>query len=129
MKDDLNLANLLKTELEESQFGVKIYTSGKAALEQIQEEHPEAVVLDIMLDDPAFSGWDLLTQLKEDMAFSQLPIFISSALDEKEKGMALGANDYLVKPYQPSMLSKLILQTLLQKNWHGQILIPVEYKE
>lgn len=129
VEDDLNLANLLKTELEESQFGVKIFTSGKAALEQMQIEHPDALVLDIMLDDPAFTGWDLLTKLKEDKTFSQLPIFISSALDEKEKGMALGANDYLVKPYQPSMLSKLILQTLLQKDWHGQILIPLEYKD
>jgi CheY-like chemotaxis protein len=53
-------------------------------------------------------------------------VFISSALDEKEKGFALGADEYLVKPYQPSTLSKLILQTLLKKDWSGQILIPSE---
>ena len=58
------------------------------------------------------------------MNLKSIPIFISSALDEKEKGLALGANEYLIKPYQPSKLSKLILQTLLKKDWSGQILVP-----
>ncbi|MCD7035773.1 ATP-binding protein [Metabacillus sp. GX 13764] len=126
VEDDLNLANLLKTELEESRFAVKIFTGGQEALTCIKDEKPDAVVLDIMLSDASFTGWDVLTEIKKNKALSKLPIFISSALDEKEKGLALGAEDYLVKPYQPSALSKLILQTLLQKDWQGQILVPAE---
>ncbi|MBS2970288.1 response regulator [Metabacillus sp. KIGAM252] len=124
IEDDLNLANLLKTELEESRLKVEIFTNGKEALRQIREQRPDAVVLDIMLDDPSYTGWDVLEEVKGCEKLKQMPIFISSALEEKEKGIELGASDYLVKPYQPSLLSKLILQTLLQRDLNGQILIP-----
>ncbi|MTH55658.1 response regulator [Bacillus mangrovi] len=124
IEDDLNLANLLKTELEESRFRVEIFSSGKEALIQIREQRPDAVVLDIMLDDPAYTGWDLLKEVKNCDQLKHIPIFISSALEEKEKGLGLGADDYLIKPYQPGLLSRLILQTLLQRDLNGQILIP-----
>jgi CheY-like chemotaxis protein len=65
-----------------------------------------------MLEEKGMNGWDIIKQLKEIDELKSIPIFISSALDEKEKGLALGANEYLIKPYQPSKLSKLILQTL-----------------
>ncbi|MGD6818849.1 ATP-binding protein [Metabacillus sp. 113a] len=126
IEDDMNLAHLLKAELEESHFRVVISTNGKEALKQMAEVQPEAVVLDIMLDDPAYTGWDLLKEMKSREKLKQIPIFISSALEEKEKGFELGANDYLIKPYQPSLLSKLILQTLWQRDLNGQILVPAE---
>ncbi|KZZ83348.1 ATP-binding protein [Bacillus sp. SJS] len=129
IEDDLNLANLLKTELEESHLKVEIFTNGKEALHQIREQRPDAVVLDIMLDDPSYTGWDVLEEVKGCEKLKQVPIFISSALEEKEKGIELGASDYLVKPYQPSLLSKLILQTLLQRDLNGQILIPASEME
>ncbi|AZB44193.1 response regulator [Bacillus sp. FJAT-42376] len=126
IEDDLNLANLLKAELEESRFKVEIFTNGKEAIRHIGEQRPDAVVLDIMLDDPSYTGWDLLEEVKRCEKMKHVPIFISSALEEKEKGIQLGARDYLIKPYQPSLLSKLILQTLLQRDLNGQILIPAD---
>ncbi|MFJ8236154.1 ATP-binding protein [Ureibacillus sp. NPDC094379] len=127
VEDDLSLANLLQTELEESNLFVKTFSNGEAALAAIKTEHPDAIVLDIMLEERGLNGWDIIKQLKEIEELKSIPIFISSALDEKEKGLALGANDYLIKPYQPSLLSKLILQTLWKKDWSGQILIPSEH--
>ncbi|WP_273124010.1 ATP-binding protein [Metabacillus sp. HB246100] len=124
VEDDSSLANLLKTELEESHFNVKTFNEGETALKAIKQEHPDAIVLDIMLKEKGIDGWEIIRQLKEIEELKSIPIFISSALDEKEKGLALGANEYLVKPYQPSKLSKLILQTLLKKDWSGQILVP-----
>ncbi|MEC2078737.1 ATP-binding protein, partial [Metabacillus fastidiosus] len=121
VEDDINLANLLTTELEESNFNVQVFSNGETALNAIKEEKPDAIVLDIMLQETGVTGWDIIKELKEIESLKSIPIFISSALDEKEKGLALGANDYLVKPYQPSKLSKLILQTLLKKDWNGQI--------
>ena len=53
-----------------------------------------------------------------------IPIFVSSAIDDKERGFSLGAQDYLVKPYKPSQLIKLIMQTLLRNERNGQILVP-----
>lgn len=124
VEDDKSLANLLQTELTESNFHVKVFSEGETALTAIKAEQPDAIVLDIMLEEKGVNGWDIIKQLKEIDELKSIPIFISSALDEKEKGLALGANEYLLKPYQPSKLSKLILQTLLKKDWSGQILIP-----
>ncbi|WP_211201328.1 ATP-binding protein [Bacillus sp. NTK074B] len=124
IEDDINLASLLKAELSDSGFKVQHSSSGSEALKKIQEERPDAVVLDIMLEG-SMSGWDVLEKMKSDEALSHVPIIISSALDEKEKGLTLGANDYLVKPYHPSRLSKTILHLLLKKGMKGEILIPV----
>ncbi|WP_226669514.1 ATP-binding protein [Metabacillus litoralis] len=126
VEDDSSLAQLLQAELEESHFHVKVYNDGDTALKAIKTEQPDAIVLDIMLEEKGINGWDIIKELKEIDQLQSIPIFISSALDEKEKGLALGANEYLVKPYQPSKLSKLILQTLLKKDWSGQILVPSE---
>jgi signal transduction histidine kinase/ActR/RegA family two-component response regulator len=129
VEDDISLANLLQTELEESNFHVKVFSEGDTALTAIKTERPDAIVLDIMLEEKGLNGWDIIKHLKGIEAYKSIPIFISTALDDKEKGLALGANDYLIKPYQPSKLSKLILQTLLKKDWSGQILVPSENNE
>ncbi|MGG3912587.1 ATP-binding protein [Rossellomorea vietnamensis] len=127
IEDDINLASLLKAELSDSGFKVLHTASGGEALSKMQEEKPDAVVLDIMLEG-SMSGWDVLEKMKSDHELTQIPIIISSALDEKEKGLTLGANDYLVKPYHPSRLSKTILHLLLKKGVSGEILVPVQEK-
>ena len=124
IEDDINLASLLKAELSDSGFKVQHTSSGSTALTKMKEEKPDAIVLDIMLEG-SMSGWDVLEKMKSDEALAQIPIIISSALDEKEKGLTLGANDYLVKPYHPSRLSKTILHLLLKKGLNGEILVPV----
>ncbi|WRP06080.1 ATP-binding protein [Rossellomorea aquimaris] len=125
IEDDINLASLLKAELSDSGFKVQHTPSGNEALKEMKESKPDAVVLDIMLQGN-MSGWDVLENIKSDHHLAQVPIIISSALDEKEKGLTLGANDYLVKPYHPSKLSKTILHLLLKKGMNGEILVPVE---
>ncbi|AKS37859.1 histidine kinase [Anoxybacillus gonensis] len=125
VEDDENLAALLEAELKDSGFRVKLVKEGKKAIELIQKEKPDAVVLDIMLEEHDASGWDVLKALKQNEELAHIPIIISSALEEREKGMALGANSYLVKPYQPSQLSKTILQMLLNKERQGEIFVPL----
>ncbi|MBW7651057.1 ATP-binding protein [Anoxybacillus sp. ST4] len=129
VEDDENLAALLEAELKDSGFRVKHVKEGKEAIELIQKEKPDAVVLDIMLEEHNASGWDVLKQLKENDELAHIPIIISSALEEREKGLALGANSYFVKPYQPSQLSKTILQMLLNKERQGEIFIPLSQEE
>lgn len=125
VEDDENLAALLEAELKDSGFRVKLVKEGKEAIELIQKEKPDAVVLDIMLEEHDASGWDVLKALKQNEELAHIPIIISSALEEREKGMALGANSYFVKPYQPSQLSKTILQMLLNKERQGEIFVPL----
>lgn len=125
IEDDKSLASLLQVELKESGFYVRHFDRGEAAIEAIQANPPEAIVLDIMLHEHEMNGWDILKTLKDDPNTEHIPIFISSALDEKNKGMEFGAYAYLVKPYQPSKLTNTILQMIVEKNeGNGEILVP-----
>ncbi|MEH7223709.1 ATP-binding protein [Bacillus sp. JJ1566] len=125
IEDDLNLSELLKHELRDCGFYVEQYTRGEEALEKMKIDPPDAVVLDIMLEDQT-DGWSIMKEMNENKELKNIPIFVSSALDEKEMGFSLGAKDYLVKPYKPSQLSKLILQTLLENEKNEQITVPYE---
>ena len=51
VEDDISLSNLLKTELEENNFHVKVFSEGESALSAIKAEHPDAIVLDIILEE------------------------------------------------------------------------------
>jgi CheY-like chemotaxis protein len=57
---------------------------------------PYAITLDVMM--PQKDGWDVIRELKEDPETSDIPVIICSIISEKERGMSLGATDYLVKP-------------------------------
>ncbi|CAM3645179.1 ATP-binding protein [Mesobacillus zeae] len=123
VEDDQSLAELMVDELKDSGFRVSWYRTGSEAMVAIGNDAPDAIVLDIVLEDGESDGWELLKVLKSQEGTKHLPIVISTALDEKERGFSLGANDYLIKPYQASELSKAILQTLLKIGKQGQILI------
>jgi PAS domain S-box-containing protein len=129
VEDDISHANLLQTELQESNFHVKVFSNAESALAAVKVEHPDVIVLDIMLGENTMTGWDFIKHVKTIDELKRIPIFISSALDDKEKGMALGANEYLIKPYPPSKLSKFIFQTLLEKDLNGQIHIPSQNED
>ncbi|RUL49563.1 ATP-binding protein [Lysinibacillus antri] len=124
IEDDLSLADLLFQELTSSGFQVSCFNNGQAALNHIKASPPDALVLDIKLEENEIDGWTIMNELKQDEQLKQIPIFISSAFDEQERGYSLGAQDFLVKPYSPSKLSKVIMQTLLENGKQGQIMIP-----
>ena len=123
IEDDLSLAQLLNHELQDNGFHVEHFNSGKKALEQMRISAPDAIVLDIMLEDE-IDGWTIMKEIKARKEWKDIPIFISSAVDDKERGFSLGAEDYLIKPYKPSHLINLIMQTLLRNERNGQILVP-----
>lgn len=124
VEDDQSLAGLMMQELIESGFSVVHYQKGYEALQAINIQVPDAIILDILLEDDGLDGWDIMEKLKDNNQWKDIPIIISTALDEKEKGLSLGAKNYLIKPYQTSILSKAIMQTLLNMGKVGQVLIP-----
>ncbi|CAG9609796.1 ATP-binding protein [Pseudoneobacillus rhizosphaerae] len=124
VEDDQSLGQLITEELKEDDFQVSYFKRGKDALAVIREELPDAIVLDILLEEDELDGWSIMEEIKKQEILKNIPIFISSALDEKEKGFSLGATDYLIKPYKPSQLSKAIMQTLLKTGKVGQVYIP-----
>jgi signal transduction histidine kinase/CheY-like chemotaxis protein/HAMP domain-containing protein len=125
VEDDQSLGQLISQELKES-FQVVYFKKGLDALDYLKREIPDALVLDILLEEDEIDGWGIMEQIKNQEHLKNIPIFVSSALDEKEKGISLGATDYLVKPYKPSQLSKVIMQSLLKVGKVGQVYIPQE---
>ncbi|MES9739649.1 response regulator [Peribacillus frigoritolerans] len=115
IEDDINLAELLRYELMDS---------GRKAFQKLKSSPPDAIVLDILLEEGEMDGWAILRELKGSADLNEIQVFVSTALDEREKGISLGAKDYLVKPYKLSQLSKVIMHTLLSNGKQGQILIP-----
>ncbi|SOC09509.1 response regulator receiver domain-containing protein [Ureibacillus xyleni] len=126
IEDDKSLADLLSQELIGNGFQVSCFNNGSTALKQMKISPPDALVLDIKLEENELDGWAIMEEMKKDDKLKDIPIFISSAFDEKQRGYSLGAQDYLLKPYSPSKLSNTIMQTLLVNGKHGQIMIPKE---
>ena len=96
VEDDPHSAELLTVYLEGAGYRVAVARDGAEGLELARRLRPRAVVLDILL--PRVDGWDLLGRLKADPATADSPVIVVSMLDERGKGLALGAVEYLVKP-------------------------------
>ncbi|MFJ8070841.1 response regulator transcription factor [Peribacillus sp. NPDC096447] len=124
IEDDINLAELLEYELMDRGFHVSYFKSGRKAFQKLKSSPPDAIVLGILLEEGEMGGWTILWELKGSADLNEIPVFVSIALDEREKGISLGAKDYLVKPYKPSQLSKVIMHTLLSNGKQGHILVP-----
>jgi CheY-like chemotaxis protein len=73
---------------------------------RIAQLSPDAVILDVLL--PRVDGWAFLTQVKADPTTRDVPVLIASIIDQKGKGFALGAADYLVKPIQKGELLRTL---------------------
>ncbi len=94
--DDRASLDLLSAYLDGSGTRVLRARDGVEALEQIRKVPPVAVVLDIKL--PRLDGWKVLAELKADPATAAIPVVIASVVDDRPRGLALGADEYLLKP-------------------------------
>jgi signal transduction histidine kinase/ActR/RegA family two-component response regulator len=94
--DDRRSIDLLSVYLEAAGLRVVSARDGRRGVELVRNLHPAIVVLDILL--PGMDGWQVLESLKADQATAAIPVVVVSILDERGRGLALGATDYLVKP-------------------------------
>ena len=102
VEDDLSIAELQKDYLELSGFQVNICTDGVEGLKEIRENQYDLVILDVML--PKIDGYDILKIISQD---KDIPVLMVSAKKEeidKIKGLTLGADDYITKPFSPGEL-------------------------
>jgi len=100
--DDVNICELQRLYLEKENFQVTVCYDGKRAVELFKGRAPDIVILDIML--PGMDGWEVCREIRK---FSSIPIIMLSAKDEtfnKVLGLELGADDYMVKPFEPKEL-------------------------
>ena len=95
--DEKNICELLRLYLEKEDFDVTIVNNGSDAISLIRQNQPSLVLLDIMM--PVIDGWEVCRQVRE---FSNVPIIMLTAKGEtfdKVMGLDLGADDYIVKPF------------------------------
>ena len=101
--DEAGILRLIRLELSEQGFRVVVASDGEAAIRTFEQQRPDVVVLDIMLPD--MSGLEVMRRLRER---SNTPIILLTARDhdeDKVRGLELGADDYIVKPFNPQELT------------------------
>jgi len=106
----------LEQELEDLNYETLSASNGREALEKIQSEMPDLVLLDIMM--PVMDGFAVLEKVKADPATRAIPIIIISAnndLKSVARGIEMGAEDYLPKPFEPAILHARISSSLEKK--------------
>jgi CheY-like chemotaxis protein len=100
--DDVTVRELVVRHLERSGFAVVTAGGGQEGLRLVRELRPAVVTLDIMMPD--LDGWTVLAAIKGDPALASIPVVLMSIVDQKNRGYALGAADYLVKPVDRAKL-------------------------
>ncbi|MCI8891152.1 MAG: response regulator transcription factor [Eubacterium sp.] len=102
IEDEMTIAELEKDYLELSGFQVEIETNGEQGLKKVLDEDYNMVILDLML--PGMDGFEVCRQIRE---HKNLPILMVSAKKDdidKIRGLGMGADDYVTKPFSPSEL-------------------------
>jgi len=100
--DEVRILNFLVSKLKSSGYDVLTATNGLEGLEQVKAQEPDLVVLDVLM--PKMDG---LAMLKELRSFSSMPVIVLTAKGadtDRIKGLHLGADDYLPKPFNPDEL-------------------------
>lgn len=118
IEDDEFLAELYATKLNLEGFEVTLALDGKKGLRLAKEKKPDLILLDIIL--PEIDGFQLLKIFKSDNKMKRTPIILLTNLsqkDEVQKGLELGADDYLIKAhFMPSEVVKKIKQLISRNN-------------
>jgi PAS domain S-box-containing protein len=110
--------NLLSETLKNCGYSVRPAPNGKLALKAIQEEKPDLILLDIMM--PEMDGFEVCSKLKEDKNTKDIPVIFLTAMghkDDEEKGLSIGAVDYITKPLNIPLV-KARINTHLQLKFH-----------
>ena len=117
VEDEPKTGDYLRQGLREAGFGVELASDGLAGLQLAQQQDFDLLILDVML--PGLNGWQLLQRLREQG--HQVPVLFLSARDQVEdrvKGLELGADDYLVKPFSFAELLARV-RTILRRGRSG----------
>ncbi|WP_326835323.1 response regulator transcription factor [Amycolatopsis rhabdoformis] len=101
-EDDLKQAELVRRYLRHEGHSVQTVADGQAALDEVRRRQPDLLVLDLML--PSLSGLEVCRHVRREFALPVLMVTAKSTVNDRLRGFDLGADDYLVKPYDPREL-------------------------
>ena len=98
VEDDNNIAELLRLYLQKDGFEVSHAADGGKAVEMAKEIQPDLVLLDIML--PVMDGWQVCRELRKTMKMPIIMLTAKGDTEDKVSGLEMGADDYIVKPFE-----------------------------
>ena len=104
--DDASVCRLMERNLDEEGYRARIAHDGEEGLQMARQLHPSAIILDVVMS--GLDGWDVLAALKSDAATAEIPIIMVSMLDERERGLRMGADEYIMKPFGRDRLTDLL---------------------
>jgi two-component system alkaline phosphatase synthesis response regulator PhoP len=103
--DERHIVRLVQVKLEGQGYEVVTAYDGKEALEKVDSEHPDLIILDIMM--PCMDGFEVLATLKKNPVTCNIPVFFLSAKVEDAdvfRGWQSGCDQYITKPFDPREL-------------------------
>ena len=115
VEDDPEMLAYLKSALG-GEFETSTATDGETAFRLAEESQPDLVLSDVIM--PGMNGYDLCRRLKSTLATSHIPVILLTAMDDREHiilGLESGADDYVVKPFDPQVLSARISNLLHER--------------
>ena len=117
VEDEQDIRDLLVFNLQKNGFNVRAVDNGEKALSLIRNDNFDLILLDLMI--PGISGFDLTRILKNDDETSEVPIIMLTAKGEESdivKGLEIGAQDYITKPFSLKVLMARISKVIQNKN-------------
>lgn len=116
IEDEEDIASVVKLQADLSGYRLHVETDGIAGYRAVEREHPDLVLLDIML--PGQNGFDVCRKIKSNPELKNIPIIILTAKGEELDivlGLELGADDYIIKPFSPKVLFSKV-KTVLRRS-------------
>jgi len=111
--DDPTMVKLINVNLKLNNYSVVEATSGEQALEVVDSEGLDLVVLDIMM--PGVDGWEVLKRIRSNPETQEMPVILVTAKTQDSdviRGWELGADEYVIKPFNPLLLVEVIKMVL-----------------
>jgi len=118
VEDEGAAQELLVSHLEAAGYRVITVSSGADAVRAASDLRPDAITLDVLM--PGKNGWQTIQELKQTPATSSIPVIIVSVVEERKKGLSMGAADYLVKPVSKDNLLDAIRRSLPASRSRGK---------
>lgn len=125
--DEEGILTLIKIHLEKEGFCVKCFEEGNSLFEQLKEDIPDLIILDVML--PGLDGFQILKILRESEEYREIPVIMLTARGEEYDrvyGLESGADDYITKPFSVRELAARVKTVLKRVLKEGNIL---KYKD
>ncbi len=114
-EDQPHIRKLIEYKLRNSGYSVVAVSDGAAALTKAKELRPSIILLDIMM--PFMTGFEVLSALKSSDATREIPVLLVTAQSREEevlRGLEMGAEDYITKPFSPNELAARVKKVLLK---------------